>query len=178
MNETIQYRELTIEECNRINEIDPSQYIERVWRNIEGEYQLVTINYMEEDWPDGYETYRDALIVTIQSGGVAIGAFTETNQLIGFVTLNHDFFGKSAKYLLLESMFVSKEFRNLGLGKNLFQRCREKAKEWGAEKLYLCAASSEDTIAFYRSVGCVAAEEINQELYDRDHRDIQLEFIL
>lgn len=47
----------------------------------------------------------------------------------------------------------------------------------GADKLYTCAASAEDTIAFYKSMGWVVnAKEINQELLEKDDRDIQLKF--
>lgn len=172
------FRDLLVEECDRISEIDPSQYIEKVWRNIDGKYQLISIDYMEEDWPDGYEKYRDALKETIRAGGAAIGAFDEEEKLVGFVTLNPDFFGETAKYVLLDSMFVSRPLRNYGIGKQLFQQCTEKAKGWGAEKLYMCAASSQETIAFYRSLGCVDAKEVNKELYEADPRDIQLEFEL
>ena len=178
LNENIEYRILSINECDRISEIDPSQWIEKAWRDVDGHLELVSINYMENDWPDGYETYRDELKNTIISGGVAVGAFNEKDCLVGFVTINHSFFGKTARYLLLESMFVSRPYRGSGLGRELFEHCANQAYEWGADKLYLCAASSEDTIAFYKSVGCVNAEEINQELFDRDHRDIQLEYDL
>ncbi|MGH4123445.1 MAG: GNAT family N-acetyltransferase [Clostridium sp.] len=177
LNKNIEFRILTINECDRISEIDPSQLIEKAWRNVDGQYKLVTINYMESDWPDGYETYRDELKNTIASGGIAVGAFKK-DCLVGFVTINHSFFGETARYLLLESMFVSRTYRGSGLGKELFKHCANKAYEWGADKLYLCAASSEDTIAFYKAVGCINAEEINQELFERDHRDIQLEYDL
>ncbi|KAB3531564.1 GNAT family N-acetyltransferase [Alkaliphilus serpentinus] len=173
----IEYREITIEECDRIAEIDPSQFIERVWRKKEGQYKLITINYKEEGWPDGYEGYRDELIKTIEDGGAAFGAF-HNDTLVAFASLNHDFFGCTAKYLLLDSMFVSKDYRGRGIGKKLVQLCRNQALDWGADKLYLCAASSEATIAFYKSIGCVEAEEINQELYESDPRDIQLEYSL
>jgi len=176
--ENIKYRILTIEECDRINEIDPSQFIENVWRNIDGQYQLVTINYMEESWPDGYEVYRDKLIDTIKSGGASFGAFNEENTMIGFATLEHHFFGEKSRYLLLDSMFVSRSYRGLGIGKKLVNLCADQARQWGADKIYLCAASSEATIAFYKSIGCVSAEEINQVLFDNDHRDIQLEYDL
>lgn len=178
MSKKIEFRELLLEECDRISEIDPSQMIENVWRKKGGTYQLVTINYYENDWPDGYEKYRDALKATVKAGGMAIGSFHEDDRLIGFVTLNNQFFGKTANYILLDSMFVSKEYRSLGIGKKLFQQCVDKARELGADKLYLCAASSEDTIAFYHAVGCEPAKEINQQLFDQDHRDIQLEYTL
>lgn len=178
LNENIEYRILSINECDRISEIDPSQWIEKAWRDVDGHLELVSINYMENDWPDGYETYRDKLKSTIISGGVAFGAFNENGSLVGFATINHDFFGEISRYLLLDSMFVSRPYRGTGLGKKLFKHCANKAYEWGADKLYMCAGSSEDTIAFYKSIGCVNAEEINQILFDQDHRDIQLEYDL
>ena len=113
---------------------------------MDGHLALVTINYMENDWPDGYETYRDKLKSTIISGGVAFGAFNENGSLVGFATINHDFFGETAHYLLLDSMFVSRPYRGTGLGKKLFKHCSNKAYEWGADKLYLCAGSSEDIV--------------------------------
>lgn len=173
----ILYRTITIDECDRIAEIDPRQFIERVWRIKDGEYKLLTINYMEEGWPDGYESYRDKLRETIEGGGIAFGAFLN-NTMVGFASLNHDFFGTSARYLLLDSMFVSRCCRGKGIGKKLVQLCSEQGLKWGADKLYLCAASSEDTIAFYKSIGCIEAMEINQSLYESDPRDIQLEYSL
>lgn len=50
------------------------------------------------------------------------------------------------------------------------------AKNKGAEKFYICAGSSEETIAFYLAIGCEETKEINQDLYQMDTRDYQLEF--
>lgn len=172
------YRVLSLKECSRIQEIDPSQWIERAWRKVEGEYQLVTINYMEEGWPDGYEVYKSALIETINSEGVAFGVFNHEENLIGYASLNHDFFGEYTKYVQLDSIFISKPYRGLGFGKELINRCINVARTWGADKLYACAASAEDTIAFYKSMGWVDAIEINQVLLEKDERDIQLEYII
>ncbi|MCG8514952.1 MAG: GNAT family N-acetyltransferase [Halanaerobiales bacterium] len=174
----IKYRTLSIEESNRISEIDPSQWIEKVWRKIDGKYQLVKIDFMEEDWPDGFEAYRDAFKNTINSGGIAFGAFNKEGACVGYVTLNNDFFGKTAKYLLLDSLFVSRPYRGIGIGKSLVNYCTTCAKTWGAEKLYTCAGSAEDTIAFYKSIGWVEATEINTALFEEDERDIQLEYDL
>lgn len=177
-NKEIKYRPLSIDECDRITEIDPSQWIEKAWRKVEGQYQLIKIDYLEEDWPDGFEAYREALENTINTGGIAFGAFNKEGDLVGYVTLNHDFFGKTAKYLLLDSLFVSRAYRGFGIGKSLVKHCVACAKTWGAEKLYTCAGSSEDTIAFYKSIGWSDAVEVNKELYEEDERDIQLEYDL
>lgn len=50
--------------------------------------------------------------------------------------------------------------------------------KWNADKIYICAGSAEETIAFYHAIGCKEAEEINKELYESDTRDFQLEFSL
>lgn len=174
--ERIHYREMTLEECDRIQEIDASQWIERVWRLVNGEYRFITINYMEDSWPDGYEKYRAALEDTLLSGGVAYVAVNEEGTFVDLATLKRSFFGTTARYLLVDSMFVSRVYRGLGIGKQLFERCAAKARCLGADKLYLCASSAEDTIAFYRRVGCVEAKEINQALYAQDPRDFQMEY--
>lgn len=52
------------------------------------------------------------------------------------------------------------------------------AREWKADKIYICAGSAEETIAFYFAIGCKEAVGINKELYENDTRDYQLEFSL
>ena len=85
-------------------------------------------------------------------------------------------FGCRYKYVLLDQLFVSNEYQGRGIGKRLFQLSAEKAREWGVDKFYICAGSSEDTLAFYKALGCVDAEEINRQLYESDENDMQLEY--
>ena len=173
----ILYRSLELDECSRIREIDASQYIGRAWRDVNGTKELVVINYQDPDFPNGSENHLANLINTITSQGIALGAFYE-NQLIGFCSINNGFFGEKSKYLLLDQLFISKELRGKGIGKTLFYEGCKIAKENGAEKIYICAGSSEETIAFYFAVGCQEAIEINQDLYQLDTRDYQLEYDL
>ena len=114
---------------------------------------------------------------TIVEGGKAFGCF-ENDVLVGYVTINSDIFGVYSKQILLDQLFVSQNYRNKGIGKKLFGFCICQAKKWGADKLYLCAGSSENTIAFYKKIGCVNAVELNQELYAEDPNDIQLEYLI
>lgn len=174
----ITYRNLSIDECDRISEIEPSQWIKKAWRRIDGQYQLIEINYMEEGWPDGFITYREALEKTLTSGGISFGAFNKKGKMVGYTTLNHDFFGRTAKYLLLDSIFVSRGYRGYGIGKQLINQVIDCAINWGADKLYTCAGSSEDTIAFYKSNGWTNASEVSSDLLEEDERDIQLEYDL
>lgn len=170
------YRKLSVEECLLINEIDPSQYIRKAWREVDGKRQLVEINYHDSDWPNGYEYHSSHLKETILGGGSAIGAFDTDNRLLGFAAINPDFFGNRYNYVLLDQLFITLEYRNKGIGKKLFMLSINAAREWNADKIYICAGSAEETIAFYFAIGCKEAEEINRELYESDIRDFQLEF--
>lgn len=174
--ENIKYRRLTLEECEKIKEINASQYIGKAWREINGTRQLIEINYQDPDWPNGYEYHYSNLKKTILNNGVAMGAFGSTDNLLGFTTINPDFFGEKFKYVLLDQLFISLESRNKGIGKKLFTLCVDVAKEWNADKVYICAGSAEETIAFYFAIGCKESLEINKALYEADPNDYQLEF--
>jgi N-acetylglutamate synthase-like GNAT family acetyltransferase len=175
---SLYFRSLEYEECEKIKEINASQYIGRAWRNIDGQGQLVVIDYQDPDWPNGYETHLNNLKKTFKEGGSAIGAFDKNGKLVGFSALNRSLFGEKSNYVLLDQLFVSLDSRNCGIGKSLFLQTALIAKEWKADKIYICAGSAEETIAFYRKIGCIETEELQQELYELDPRDIHLEFDL
>lgn len=172
----IDFREMRIDECGKMKDIDPQQYIKNAWRLVNGRRQLVEIDYHEASWPDGYERYYKELVQILINDGAAFGAFDSNDKLLGFASLKKQHFGKSAKYVLLDSMFVTYDKRGTGLGKKLFSLCIEKSREWHMDKIYICAGSAEDTVAFYRKLGCIDALEVNEKLYAEDPRDMQLEF--
>lgn len=175
---SVNYRALTIDDCEQIKDMNPSQYIKRAWRDVNGKRQLVDINYQDNDWPGGYEHHFNSLRETILQDGYAVGAFDGMNRLIGFATLNHEFFGVRSNYVLLDQLFITLEHRNKGIGKKLFSIVTDKALEWKADKIYICAGSAEETVGFYFAIGCIEAIEINEKLYENDPRDFQLEYSL
>lgn len=172
------YKNLTIESCARIREIDASQFIGRAWREVDGVRQLVTINYQDPDWPNGFEAHLDGLKETIKKGGCAIGAFSSEDNLLGFVTVNPESFGEKFRHVLMDQLFVTLPYRGKGLGRGLFEKSIEVVRRWPVDKLYICAGSAEETVAFYFAMGCVEAEEVNLELYEEDPRDFQLEYLV
>lgn len=174
----VTYRKLVVEDCELINNMNPSQFIKRAWREVNGKRQLVEINYQDSDWPNGYEYHLNNLKATVLGDGEVVGAFDESNKLIGFATINRKFFGENYNYVLLDQLFITLEHRNKGIGKKLFLKVAKVAREWQADKIYICAGSAEETIAFYFALGCKEAVEINKELYEDDPRDFQLEFLL
>lgn len=175
----LEYRKLVLEEAERIAEIDATHFIKNVWRFNEatGAYGLVEINWTDTELPNGFGWHLNRFKQTVKNGGTAFGCFKE-NTLIGYATVDKEIIGKQEKYILLDQLFVSQSQRDKGIGKTLFMLCAKQAKEYGADKLFLCAGSAENTIAFYHKLGCVAAAEKNEKLYEEDPRDIQLEYPL
>lgn len=172
----ITYRQIKIDECGFIKEMNASQYIGRAWREVDGVRKLIDIKYQDTDWPNGYEYHYNNLKDTILKGGSAIGAFDDNNKLLGFGTINSELFGCKNKYVLLDQLFITLEYRGKGIGKKLFMLSVEVARSLVADKIYICAGSAEETIAFYFAIGCKEAEEVNKELYESDPNDYQLEF--
>jgi len=173
----IEYRQLRENECERIEEIDPTTYVKRAWREVNGVKQWIDLNWLDEDFPAGYDVHLEALQTTFKTGGFAIGAF-DTGRLVGFCSVNQEAFGNQFKYVLLDQIFISKDHKRQGIGKKLFHLAVEKAKRWHVDKLYICSSSSEDTLAFYSALNCEEAKEVNQKLYEADVNDVQLEFDL
>ncbi len=171
----IVYRSLKMDECRRIREMDVSQYIRRAWREVDNRRQLIEIDWLEPDFPNGYENHLANLENTIRSDGIALGAFSES-RLVGYCTVNPEFFGDISRYMLLDQLFIDRGFRGKGIGRALFMQAAARARARGADKLYICAGSSEDTVAFYIAIGCQEAAEVNQALYGMDRRDLQMEY--
>lgn len=174
----LEYRKLAISEANRINEIDATHFIRNVWRiNKIEEYELVEINWTDAELPNGFDWHLTRLKESLARGGTAFGCF-DRDTLVGYAVVDKTLFGVTSKYALLDQLFVSQSFRRKGIGKRLFTLCAEQAVKYGAYKLFICAGSAENTIAFYKSIGCVLACEHNQKLHEEDPRDIQMEYRL
>jgi len=173
----IEYRLLAAHECERMKEINPARFIKRAWRNVNGTMQWQEINWMDKEYPDGYDNHFEALKATFEGNGLVVGAF-DSEGLVGFVSINRDVFGSKFSHVLLDQMFVDNKYQGRGIGKELFRISVEKIKEWNIEKLLISSSSSEDTLGFYRSLGCLDAVEINQALADSEAYDVQLEYDL
>lgn len=79
-----------------------------------------------------------ALRTGLQDGGIVIGVYQQM-ELIAFANVESNRFGTRKEYVEFPYIHVSKELRGSGIGKRLFQICCEKAKQLGAEKLYIAA---------------------------------------
>lgn len=107
-------------------------------------------------------------------GGAVVVAKSELT-IVGFSVIEPGEFGQTFCYRELSYIHVTSEYRGKGIGRQLFEKTRNVARELGADKLYIGSHPSVETQRFYSEMGCVLAKEINQSIYHRETRDIQLE---
>ena len=179
LNDDVKYRELKQEDISleAFEGFDRHQEVKKCWRKIEGTWVLKDIAFVEEWGSEEYAFLVKCLIRTVNEGGTVWGAFHE-ERLCGFASLENQSFGSRGQYLQLSSIHVSDGQRGKGIGRMLFSLVCEKAREKGAEKLYISAHSSEETQAFYKKEGCVEASEYNERLVAEEPCDCQLEYSL
>lgn len=150
------------------------QVVEKCHRKIDGQWVVIDNPFVEEWGTAEFEYLTKCLKNTVHTGGAVYAEF-EGEKLMGFSSVESEFFGSEKQYLELSSMHVSEEFRGKGIGKRLFYCAREWAKNHGARKLYISSQSSVETQGFYRSVGCREAEEYSMIHVEKEPCDCQLE---
>ncbi|MCF6139059.1 GNAT family N-acetyltransferase [Pseudalkalibacillus berkeleyi] len=154
-----------------------TQVTTNVWYKSKEGYQIKE-DYFVDQWDDAQKEKVIADLKRCLKHNGAVFCAMKGAQLVGFANIEGRRFGSRNQYIELPYIHVSDEYRGYGIGKKLFKKCTDKAKEWGAEKLYIGAHPAIETQHFYQSVGCTYAEEINPEIYEREPLDIQLEYEL
>ncbi len=177
--EVISYRELSEDEIDisLFAHFNRYQDVRRCWRKENEEWSLRDIAFTEQWGLEDYIHLIKCLQNTIKTGGAVFGAFYR-NTFVGFASVENQFFGSHKQYLQLSNVHISYENRGMGIGKKLFSLSCKKAKELGAQKLYMSAHSSQETQSFYQAMGCVEAKEYNSMLVAEEPCDCQLEYSL
>ena len=162
-----------------LDDFNRYQEVKKCWRKQEGAWILKETSFVEQ-----WDTKRKQEIVTndltdcIKSDGTVWGVFDNDDHLIGFASLSAELFGKRRDYLRLNHLHISYEYRNQGIGKELFQKCKEKAAKAGASQLYISSHSSEESCAFYFKIGCVDADEVDVWSIEHEPFDRQIKYVL
>ena len=159
-------------------QIDRREIVENIYYLDQGELLLKPDYFDVEDWPPGEaEHYTPILLDCYDRGGTFWGAF-ENNMLVGAAVLESKFIGMQQNALQLKFLHISRDVRKRGLGTTLFNTAVEKVKTLGAERLYISATPSENTVNYYLRLGCAPATEIDPELFALEPEDIHLEYLI
>lgn len=162
---------------NSLNNFKRYQDVTECYRLTDSGYAILPIRYTE-DWSIAeLKRLSEKIIRGLNSGNIALGAFAN-GEIIGFAYIDKTLFGSKNQYIDLAEFYVSAPYRNMGIGRKIFNMAAIKAKQLGASKLYISAHSAKESIAAYLSYGCIFAEEINEALAKKEPFDLQLEYAL
>ncbi len=150
------------------------QMITRKWVRRNDVWELTDASLLRE-WSDEKRIWiTEYMLRQIDGGGVVLGAYCR-EQLIGFCCVDGVVSGESARYANLTMLFVDDRRKRGGIGRLLFREARKCAFTMGAEKLFISAIPSAETIAFYQSMGCTDAKEIIASFVDsEDDRPLEV----
>lgn len=169
------YRKLRREEIESFREIDRSEKVEEVYYYRAGKLELEKESYDIKGWnPAELDEYICRLYALHDGNGYIYGAF-EGGKIAGVVSLDSKLFGTNKNYLKLDMLYISREYRGKGIGRNLVEQCKLKAGELGAQKLYISATPFRNTVDFYMGVGSRLTSELCSELFELEPLDIHLE---
>ncbi len=168
-------RELTRSEVSRYWDIDRREVIENIYYIVDGKLVLKPEHYDMQDWPPGEpDLYTPLFLACYDRGGWFYGLF-DGEQLAAAVVLDTQFIGRRKDLLQLKALHVGRDYRDQGLGRQLFELAKEKARSLGAKGLYISATPSEHTINFYLRLGCTVTQTPDPELFALEPGDIHME---
>jgi len=154
------------------------QETHHAWVPEEGAQPALRETYFVDEWDSQkkQQVIRHCL-ACVNADGCVTGVF-QKDLLKGFSVIEEPVFGSHRQYRELSYLHVSRELRGQGIGRELFSFTCMCAREMHGQKLYIAAHPSKESQAFYKAMGCIPAQEINQEILKREPFDIQLEINL
>jgi ribosomal protein S18 acetylase RimI-like enzyme len=156
----VRIEELRPSELGRIREIDRSESVRFKYVYDRGELRPVEINHQIPTW-------TEAMIV-------------EAEEMLApkLAVLGGEFTGAGANQLQMAFLYVSNGYRRRGIAGALLDDLCLRARQRGAEQLYISATETESALGFYLGYGCRLADAVNPALYALEPTDIHLTFDL
>lgn len=152
------------------------QKITKKWVRNETAWEMSEASDVREWSGDKRIWITDYLKQQLERGGFAVGAFSD-DTLIGFGCIDGVLRGNTAKYANLTMLFVDDEWQGKGIGTLLFGKISMYAPSLNADKIFISAIPSVETVSFYFNRGCTDAKEIVEEFVDTEN-DRYMEFLL
>jgi GNAT superfamily N-acetyltransferase len=170
----VHVQEMDASDLDRIREIDRSESVRFKYVYEDGDLRAVEINHEIPAWGDAMVAEaKEMLAPRLAADGVLLGAF-ERDELVGVAVLGGEFIGVRLHQLQMAFLYVSNGYRPRGIAKELMDEVCCRAREKGAEQLYISATETESAIGFYLGYGCWLASRVDPVLYELEPTDIHL----
>ena len=171
----ILYRSLSPHDLSLIREIDRSEEIFSLYRLKNGKLELEphreTVTHWDEKELDQLVQHQHEIL---QKHGVVTGAFHQ-QKLVGVASVENVQRGIESAYFKLDILYVSNAYRGHRIGKYLLLFSKNLAKRFGADKLYISATPTKNTVDFYMKHGAAITQEVDPVLLQQEPDDIHLE---
>ncbi len=174
----IEYRPLSRETIGQLAQLDRGESVERIHYLRNGRLVLEEERWEVPDWSPVEKARRIAALQELYDRGATFYGAFDGPTLVGMSVLDHTPLCSGADRLNLAGLWVSQAYRGRGIGKALFRLGAEEARVRGAKMLYVSATPSENTVRFYRAMGCRLADPVDPDLYELEPEDIHLELPL
>ncbi|MBI9012125.1 MAG: GNAT family N-acetyltransferase [Clostridiales bacterium] len=163
---------------NMLDKFTRKQKVKQRFSIKNGEELIEDVSFTD-DWSieKKHRIVDEYFINATANNGYNAGIYSDSD-LIAFLSLDCNPIGEYNEYIQLTMLHVSEEFRNMGLGKILFQHAINKAEVMGVKKLYLSAHSAYESQLFYRNQGCIQAKWIYPIAKELEPYDVQMEYEL
>jgi ribosomal protein S18 acetylase RimI-like enzyme len=93
---------------------------------------------------------------------------------VGFGVLADKFRGRENNQLQIDLMYVTREYRRQGIGRQILDLLSKVAIEKGAKYLYISSTETESAVKFYTSCGSTITSEVDEELFEKEPYDIHV----
>jgi len=168
-------RNLEKHEVERMREIDRSEEIFGIYQFRNNQLNLVS----HRESVLGFEHNELKAIINrqiklIENSGQVFSAFY-AEKMIAIASVENKKRGLLLNYCKMDILYVSKRYQGKGVASQLVDACKQAAKNFGADKLYISATPTKNTVDFYLKRGALPVKELDQELFAQEPEDIHLE---
>lgn len=176
MTDRVTIQQLTTAEIIRIAEIDRSEHVALHYAVKDGALQAEEVDWQIPPWSrEGTGRHSVAAKVAawrplLEDGAVLLGAM-DGDRLAGIAILRC---GLTPSVAQLAALFVSRAYRQQGVGRALVQEVIRRAREDGALTVYVSATPTGSAVGFYHTQGFALTSHPHPELYEQEPEDIHM----
>ncbi len=163
------FRDLSLEDVDRIVEIDRMEHVDAFYRQTGCDIRLEPITPFDGGWDDLPETIEFCR-GHMRRSARAVGAF-DGDSLIGIAMVTPNIAPGMAQ---LSFLHVTAGWRRHGLGAQLFQTVLAEARNSGHTQLYVTATPTRSAVGFYLDAGFAPTDQPIPELLALEPEDIHM----
>lgn len=170
----MEYKLLNKKQISRFMELDRREVTEYFYILKNKELVLIEEHFEVPNWSENVKKeFIERITTLFERGGLVYGAF-EDDKLVGMSTLDTRFLGENDELLNLNGLWVSRDYRKKGVGRNLVQLITTEAKKRNAKGLYVSATNTKNTVDFYMGIGFKLTDKVDKQLFELEPEDIHM----